>query len=87
MGLRDRIKGILGRTGAPAPMAKPVPGVARVPAAAPPVAPPVAPLAAPAGKAEFPAAAEPLPWYLQNDTDGWDATNPGTEPETKNLTK
>lgn len=24
-------------------------------------------------------------WYLQPDTDGWDATNPGSEPERKNL--
>jgi hypothetical protein len=33
-------------------------------------------------------ATEDLPWYLQGDRDaGWDATNPGTEPEKKNLTE
>ena len=33
-----------------------------------------------------PATGEVLPWYLQGDRDdGWDATNPGTEPSRKNL--
>ncbi len=33
-----------------------------------------------------PLTGEVLPWYLQGDRDdGWDATNPGTEPSRKNL--
>lgn len=80
MGLRDKIKGILGRAPAASPAPRPYAPAAPVQTAAPvpPPSPAPSPTAAPA---------EALPWYLQNDTDGWDATNPGTEPETKNLTK
>ena len=41
----------------------------------------------PAPTAPAKAADDDTPWYLQNpETEGWDATNPGTDPKRKNLT-
>lgn len=50
--------------------------------------PPPSPAPAEPGPKTAEKPTEDLPWYLQGDRDaGWDATNPGTEPEKKNLTE
>lgn len=83
MGLRDKLKGAVKAALGVAPKAA-------APAAAPVSAPPanVAPVASADGSGK----AKPVTdgaWYLegQADIEGWDQTNPGSEPGQVNLRK
>jgi hypothetical protein len=77
MAVRKLLRGVvrrLLRAGGPSsprePSEVPVPAPAR---STPSVEPPAAP------------APEARAWYLDGQQEGWDATNPGTEPERRNL--
>lgn len=47
--------------------------------------PPAPPSGASPSQPADPPAREAKAWYLDGSTEGWDSTNPGTEPERRNL--